>query len=328
MKKRRRRFSVRFLYSMAKTMSGIDGGGGTLWWTARVSKLYGSAPEELCPSNSSDSEEDFSEKSISVQAFMEAQKRRTSYYRRLYSIEDCMLGLQHTPLSMSFDLFESIANCSDGNIKLPRIGEDQIGSHAVTIYGYSQKEKHFKFQNSWGAGWGNKGLGTLPFEYFNQGLVSEVWMSGIHAGNPAYNEESFYIKSKKNKKANVVVLYYRTSTHKGFPIICFDVYLGDSNLIIGCAHIGVINEKELELEEFFLLPQYHRQGFGKNLLKLIEDWAKYHKFEKIIGWVGAQDLVAGREEGVKSFFKNSKFTIVEDNSKFRDSVYRVSKVIK
>ncbi|MCX6716292.1 MAG: hypothetical protein NT077_04780 [Candidatus Taylorbacteria bacterium] len=90
------------------------------------------------------------------------------------TIEACIRALSQAPIIIAFDCFESIYSAKDGHVPLPQIGERKIGSHCVCIYKYSREEKCFYFRNSWGKDWGDKGNGTLPFSYFEHGLINEI----------------------------------------------------------------------------------------------------------------------------------------------------------
>ena len=50
-----------------------------------------------------------------------------------------------------------------------------IGGHAILFVGYDDSKSLFKFKNSWGSSWGDNGYGYLPYQYFTNGNVSEVW---------------------------------------------------------------------------------------------------------------------------------------------------------
>lgn len=80
------------------------------------------------------------------------------------------------PLIVTFDVFESTKDAEKtGDIALPRQGERKIDSHSVTIVGCLPEERKFIFRNSYGESWGNKGNGTLPFEYLERGLVTSAF---------------------------------------------------------------------------------------------------------------------------------------------------------
>lgn len=52
-----------------------------------------------------------------------------------------------------------------GRVSPPVAGENTFGLHAVALVGYDLDDDHFVIRNSWGASWGDKGYGYLPFAY-------------------------------------------------------------------------------------------------------------------------------------------------------------------
>lgn len=65
-----------------------------------------------------------------------------------------------------YSSFESTNVFNYGVIPIPDINnEDLLGGHAVLLVGYDDKTKVFKFQNSWGIEWGDKGYGYIPYQY-------------------------------------------------------------------------------------------------------------------------------------------------------------------
>jgi C1A family cysteine protease len=63
-----------------------------------------------------------------------------------------------------------------GIVPMPAQSEATLGGHAILMVGYDTSAKTFTFRNSWGADWGNKGYGTLPFDYvLHPGLASDFW---------------------------------------------------------------------------------------------------------------------------------------------------------
>lgn len=43
-----------------------------------------------------------------------------------------------------------------------------LGGHAITIVGYNDSTGAFKFQNSWGTSWGDKGFGYIDYKFFSR----------------------------------------------------------------------------------------------------------------------------------------------------------------
>jgi C1A family cysteine protease len=65
-----------------------------------------------------------------------------------------------------YSSFESTNATNHGVIPMPDTStETLLGGHAILLIGYDDKTKVFKFQNSWGIGWGDKGYGYIPYDY-------------------------------------------------------------------------------------------------------------------------------------------------------------------
>lgn len=73
-----------------------------------------------------------------------------------------------------FESFESDAAGASGDIPMPTGGEQLLGGHDVAVTGWDDAAQRFTFKNSWGAGWGANGFGTLPYEYVTK-YGSDFW---------------------------------------------------------------------------------------------------------------------------------------------------------
>ncbi len=322
--------SVKFGYIIAKELAGFSSG-ATGWWGVRVAKFYGHAPERLCPTVYEDNrlEEDGWD-SLPFEAFRAANQFRDAYYQRLYTIEDFMHAINtNMGCQIEFDLYEHVASAPMGKLRLPQIGEKHLGSHSVFVYGYNTEEqnKYLYFLNSWGEKWGDKGRGYIPFDYFDHGLINAGW-STKHSKMSLLKPKIInrdVLKTKTKEEIRIVSAWYPPLRKSEYKIAVFDIYSEKTNFLLGCIHISPINDKVLEVEELFVLPQYNRKGVGSEALKYVEKFAKNYGFEEIIGWVGAQDLVQDREEVVLNFFVKNGYSLSEDDSRFKDAVYRFSK---
>lgn len=65
-----------------------------------------------------------------------------------------------------YSSFESTNATNYGVIPMPNTTKEELlGGHAILLVGYDDKTKVFKFQNSWGVEWGDKGYGYIPYDY-------------------------------------------------------------------------------------------------------------------------------------------------------------------
>jgi C1A family cysteine protease len=63
-----------------------------------------------------------------------------------------------------------------GDIPMPGNADSTHQGHAMLIVGYEDSKRRFFVRNSWGAGWGKRGYGTIPFEYLlNPDLSADFW---------------------------------------------------------------------------------------------------------------------------------------------------------
>jgi len=58
---------------------------------------------------------------------------------------------------------------------IPKKLGHMIGGHAVLIVGYDDNKSVFKFKNSWGTSWGDKGYGYLPYDFYIYGDMFDLW---------------------------------------------------------------------------------------------------------------------------------------------------------
>ncbi len=88
-------------------------------------------------------------------------------------VRECATILaSNTPILYGFALDSSYESHCNGFVPMPNIATfSATGGHAVVIVGYGKynrtepSKRYFKFANSWGDAWGNRGYGYLPEEY-------------------------------------------------------------------------------------------------------------------------------------------------------------------
>lgn len=72
---------------------------------------------------------------------------------------------KNIPVVFGAYVYPSFENAEGGRIPMPSGSEYPLGGHALTFVGYDDSAQEFKFVNSWGADWGDKGFGYLKYDY-------------------------------------------------------------------------------------------------------------------------------------------------------------------
>lgn len=97
--------------------------------------------------------------------------------RRLRALK-AVLAAGH-PVVIGFTVyssFESAEVARTGVLNMPGADEQILGGHAVLVVGYDDAEDRWRIRNSWGAGWGQDGYFTMPYQYLMEpGLASDFW---------------------------------------------------------------------------------------------------------------------------------------------------------
>ncbi|MGW4249274.1 C1 family peptidase [Nocardia sp. NPDC004722] len=89
------------------------------------------------------------------------------------------------PFVFGFTAYQSIFDPevrTTGAIPLPGAKDPVVGGHCVVAVGYDDGRSVFRIRNSWGAGWGLDGYGTMPYAYLLSGNASDFWTVRTVAG--------------------------------------------------------------------------------------------------------------------------------------------------
>jgi len=109
----------------------------------------------------------------------EAAKHKALFY---YSVPDLFTLKasisQGFPVIFGFPFPESAYDGQTsvtGEFKLPSPSEGFDGGHCMLVAEYDDAKRIVKGPNSWGTGWGDKGWFTLSYDWWDAGLVSDMW---------------------------------------------------------------------------------------------------------------------------------------------------------
>lgn len=165
--------SPRFVYSLCKKFDGAPDEEGTYPRVAmKVLLNYGVCPESFWPYRPR--QKDLPKKD----ADKSARKYRIKAYARLKSLIEMKRSLLvNGPFLAGVEVFESWFTKKaqkTGIIPMPGQNDEVMGGHAICITGYDDEKAFFKFKNSWGKAWADKGYGYLPYEYIKK-YCSDAW---------------------------------------------------------------------------------------------------------------------------------------------------------
>ncbi len=160
-----------FCYYNARTDKAHDTGGYVRDSIKAMAKL-GVAHESLWP---------FDVKKFAtrptVQAYADGPSQIISSYERLTDLSHVLAAIAaHHVVIGGFDAYRSIFNAKNGMVPTPLWGDSLAGGHCVCFCGFNQKLGIVEFKNSWGTSWGDQGYGYLPFWYFVNRHVDDLWV--------------------------------------------------------------------------------------------------------------------------------------------------------
>jgi len=187
-----------FIYKTTRKLAGLRGDTGAyLRTTMAALRLFGAPPERYWPYTTDRSKFD---KEPPAFCYAFAQNFQAIRYVRhdrpgvnpqtvLQNVKRYLAA--GVPAMFGFAMYNTINNkkvTASGEIPMPIKGDRLLGGHAVVAVGYDDHKviKHprvpryhttgaFLIRNSWGAKWGQRGYGWLPYDYLLRRLAVDWW---------------------------------------------------------------------------------------------------------------------------------------------------------
>jgi N-acetylglutamate synthase-like GNAT family acetyltransferase len=257
------------------------------------------------------------------------QNLKIDSYRRLYGSGQIIEAFNKFPgATVSIEIFSSFLKPDGGVIPIPNLGEDRIGVHTIALTGLV--DGVFKFKNNWGDNWGESSFGYITKEYLDKYMLDAWQGSVLILGNKLEQAliKKFYLRGKRKKDyySELIKIEMLVSSSGDF----YSLNISDpviKNKYIGWTHF-YHKKNSIEIEELYIEERYRDRHIGSSLIKKIEDFARSKKVTEIFGWVNVQDVKNLKEEKyIQDFFQYNGFAITKDNTRFKGSIYKFSKII-
>jgi GNAT superfamily N-acetyltransferase len=220
--------------------------------------------------------------------------------------------------------FRSWYTAPNGRILMPSPGDPSIGLHAVLLTHYSDSGGTLGFVNSWGPNWGERGYGTMPFEYLERYFFDAIvtrrarwgpmsWtFHGCHDHSPREIRRRFAIENPRFRgKVRVAsgenwqtCVYDTLSPWTDKDVVCVEVANG-FGLKMGWAffrNLSSAGTNVLEVPELFVWPTFRRMGVGRILNEYAEGYAQMWRCSEIRLMMNEADAVVGPPRAAARLF--------------------------
>jgi GNAT superfamily N-acetyltransferase len=169
-------------------------------------------------------------------------------------LAECKTALQGDSglVSAAFEIDDSWIG-SKGLIDDPRLHRPQM-NHSIVLLDFDDDEEVLRFTHSWGPGWGDEGWGSLPYRYWSERLV-EAWVLDERPAAEVVPSSKEYVVIGREAKDpwGSTVRLVEVEDPKQDEMMAW-VILRQS-------------AAALEIEEFFVRPEFRRKGHGRRLAR-------------------------------------------------------------
>ena len=99
---------------------------------------------------------------------------RAKSYARINTVGEMEAYLLSNCFIAGVMVHERFMDAPGGVVPMPEPGCEYLGGHAICVVGFDRRNRMFKFANSWGAQWGDRGFGHIGYATL-QALLMDAW---------------------------------------------------------------------------------------------------------------------------------------------------------
>jgi hypothetical protein len=226
--------------------------------------------------------------------------RRFSHFR-IRTLEDAKMAIYaNGPFKFSVPITAAWRR-SKGIIDMPKGPNDLGEGHAVDAVGYDDNTELIHFANSWGAGWGDKGYGFLPYTYFSR-YCSDAWF--------LFPPRTDHLLPDRPPGADFGLrLTGPFQNALGHPSVIIDIWDFNQDIRMGWC-IMTLRDGHLDIEDLFVRPDYYGTEHQILLQNTVLDFAEEQNDLDLRLWIAHADTQsrAGNFRTINDFLRASGLT--------------------
>lgn len=235
-----------------------------------------------------------------------AKLNRSGPYYYIRNAADCQAALDFVqlgacePVTAAVEITGEWVDPPKGIIPLSAGKSPAVGSHSFAII-LATDEGFFGFLNSWGEEWGDGGCGYLPFQVFDERLITATtFLPPLETPPP----------SEVNIE-DIELVTWVGHTHRGEAILVVLVYDRSCDDRLAWA-FAIEREGRLECEELFVKPDVRRRGYGSRLVEALREQA-FATGKELHFWVSFADSEPPKRPQLHRFFRRCRFGVAPSN---------------
>ncbi len=269
----------------------VDSGAWPISWY-RIAKGWGQLPYAFWPDQENVTGDTMPGEPPNADEI--AKRDRLKHYQRVRNEYECLYALStDRPVAASIEISKAWTRdrAKGGHLDL-NAADDIVFVHSIGLTDINFGSQEIEFPNSWGEQWGDEGWGYLPFGYLNK-FMTEAWISNEFEVQTCPAQPGIHFRWAKGQ-----------SSALGETRI-LEVLDGDKDNVAAWALI-VAKAHVIDVEDFFVRPDYRRRGIGKQMKSAIVDfitkakrpirfwipWGDHAEFNaaNLLGWANSLKL--------------------------------------
>ena len=185
-----------------------------------------------------------------------AKKHRVLTYERACTIDHCLTFLAaNASIGLTIDIDKSWHNAPDGLVAMPWNHPVSGPSHAVAVIDVDLEAERLIFVNSWGPNWGDRGVGYLPYEYFEQRVLDAWAITDLDHRVPL-----------PRYPAGIVTQWWSVPDPLGGSLYGIEVCDRSADEMIGWG-FAVERDEFLDVQELFVRPAWRNKRYGSTIAR-------------------------------------------------------------